>query len=75
MSGQIQDEVKLFASVEGQKLLGAKITLHTVMNIYNTTKSTSSVCLPVVRKSWLHVFHDIYSSSFNYVNENFKAKY
>lgn len=31
MSGRIQDWVKLFASVEGRKFLGAKITLYTVL--------------------------------------------
>lgn len=31
VSGPIQDEAKLFASVDGQKLLGANITLYTVL--------------------------------------------
>lgn len=30
MAGGIQDGVQLFASVEEQKLRGAKITLHTI---------------------------------------------
>lgn len=33
MSGLIQDGVKLFASGEGRKLHGAKITLYTVSHL------------------------------------------
>lgn len=46
MSGQIQDEAKLFASVEGQKLHMAKITLDTVIKCTTCTSPSHLSSLP-----------------------------